>query len=191
MVFAWCILLVISITPIKHKSTFFFLQWYKLLLENMPAKTKILNFEGYGDLCSLRISRWNYPDNRDLDKSKTYYYLEGKWIKAKEIVYSTSSVLLLITHTGRGTHRDADRSVSESKYLTFLKTKLLCQHCSPHCFLQPCPPLGSSPRHFCRQALLPHAFCFFVLPALFSLFANPRHETQDSLPLGHLAHKPP
>lgn len=157
----------------------------------MPAKTKILNFEGYGDLCSLRISRWNYPDNRDLDKSKTYYYLEGKWIKAKEIVYSTSSVLLLITHTGRGTHRDADRSVSESKYLTFLKTKLLCQHCSPHCFLQPCPPLGSSPRHFCRQALLPHAFCFFVLPALFSLFANPRHETQDSLPLGHLAHKPP
>lgn len=30
-----------------------------------------------------------------------------------------SSILLLISHTGRGTHRDADKSVREGKYLAF------------------------------------------------------------------------
>lgn len=34
-------------------------------------------------------------------------------------MYSVSSVLLLISHTGRGTHRDADKSVREGKYLAF------------------------------------------------------------------------
>lgn len=90
----------------------------------------------------MRISRRNYPDNRDLDKSEADFIQKENESKPKEFLYSTSGVLLLISHTGRGPHRDAATSVRKGKYLAFPANN------APRRLLFPYQlPRGADPEH--------------------------------------------
>lgn len=58
-------------------------------------------------------------------------------------MYSTSGVLLLISHAGRGPHRDAATSVRKGKYLAFPANNTTCRLLFPYQL-----PRGADPEPF-------------------------------------------